>query len=136
MFFIIISGKIQLWLPNPEIDAVKHERKDLECELEHVLTELKEYDGVNLSSSIHNQETVRNLTSLKRRIEQKMIHLDESLKTFDEMVPKVVMEDRVGFGEKALLHDRGRAGTCVAIENTHLAVVTKESYKKFLLKSV
>ena len=51
------------------------------------------------------------------------------------MVPKVVMEDKIGFGEKALLHDRGRAGTCVAIENTHLAVVTKESYKKFQLKS-
>ena len=70
MFFIIISGKIQLWLPNPEIDAVKHERKDLESELEHVNSELKEYDGVNLSSSIHNQETVKNLTNLRRRIEQ------------------------------------------------------------------
>ena len=52
------------------------------------------------------------------------------------MVPKVVMEDKIGFGEKALLHDRGRAGTCVAIADTHLAVVTKDSYKKFLLKSV
>ena len=70
VFFIIISGKIQLWLPNPEIDAVKHEMKDLEREKEHVLSELKEYDGVNLSSSIHNQETVKNLTTLKRRIEQ------------------------------------------------------------------
>ena len=48
VFFIIISGKIQLWLPNPEIDAVKHERKDLECELEHVNAELKEFDGINM----------------------------------------------------------------------------------------
>ena len=55
VFFIIISGKIQLWLPNPEIDAVKHEKKDLEGELEHVNSELKEFDGINMQqTSMHN----------------------------------------------------------------------------------
>ena len=51
------------------------------------------------------------------------------------MVPKVIMTDNWGFGEKALMTEQGRAGTCVAKEDTHLAVVTKESYKKFLMKS-
>ena len=79
---------------------------------------------------------MKRLTILKRRIEQQIVALDENSKSLAEMVPKVIMEDKVGFGEKALLNDRGRAGTCVAFENTHLAVVTKESYKKFLQKSV
>ena len=48
VFFIIINGKIQLWLPNPEIDAIKHEKKDLEADLEQVIEELKDYDGFNL----------------------------------------------------------------------------------------
>ena len=51
------------------------------------------------------------------------------------MVPKIVLEDKCQFGERALLTDSGRAATCVTKVDTHLAVVTKESYKKFLMKS-
>ena len=72
----------------------------------------------------------------KNRIEGQMYQLDERLETLDGMVPKVVLSDKTGFGEKALLYNKGRAGTCIALEDTHLAVVTKESYKRFLLKSV
>ena len=33
VFYIIISGKVQVWLPNPEIEASKYARKDMEVEL-------------------------------------------------------------------------------------------------------
>ena len=52
------------------------------------------------------------------------------------MVPKVIIKGRESFGERALLYDKGRAGTCIAYEDTHLAVVTKGSYQRFLMKIV
>ena len=69
VFYVIISGQIQLWLPNPEIEAGKFAKKDLEAELEQVALELKEYDGVNLQASVHNQENVNRLNNQKKRLE-------------------------------------------------------------------
>ena len=72
---------------------------------------------------------------MKRKVEFDIADLTQKMESYDEMVPKVIMEDKIGFGEKALMTEQGRAGTCVAFADTHLAVVTKEAYKKFLMKS-
>ena len=96
---------------------------------------MKEYEGVDLKASVHNQENVTRLTNAKKKVEFEIADLVQKLENYDEMVPVVVMEDKAGFGEKALMTEQGRAGTCVAKEDTHLAVVTKEAYKKFLMKS-
>ena len=135
VFYVIIHGRIQLWLPNPEIEAGKFAKKDLEAELENLQHDMKEYEGVDLKASVHNQENVTRLTNAKKKVEFEIADLVQKLENYDEMVPVVVMEDKAGFGEKALMTEQGRAGTCVAKEDTHLAVVTKEAYKKFLMKS-
>ena len=54
VFYVIISGKIQLWLPNPEIEVSKYAKKDFETELEQIACELTEYEGVDLKASVHN----------------------------------------------------------------------------------
>ena len=72
---------------------------------------------------------------MKRKLEFEIAELNEKMEGLDEMVPVVVMGDKTGFGEKALMTEQGRAGTCVAKEDTHLAIVTKEAYKRFLMKS-
>ena len=134
VFYVIINGKIQLWLPNPEIEAGKYQKKDLEAELDDAHEELREYDGVDVKAQ-HNQDNVNRLNAKIKSLEYQIADLVQKIEEYDEMVPVVVMENRTGFGEKALMNDAGRAGTCVSKEDAHLAVVTKDSYKKFLMKS-
>ena len=38
------------------------------------------------------------------------------------------------FGDRAMIGKQGRAGTCVAIEDTYLAIITKKNFDRFLKK--
>ena len=44
-----------MWLPNPEIDAIKHEKKVIESELEEIKVEQKEYDGMNMQRALAHE---------------------------------------------------------------------------------
>lgn len=81
----------------------KYQIKDLNAELEQVQNELNEYEGVDLKASVHNQENVNRLINMKKRVEFDIADLTMRMEGYDEMVPKVIMEDRIGFGEKALM---------------------------------
>ena len=51
------------------------------------------------------------------------------------MIPMVEYTNGQGFGENSMLADKPRAGTAVTKADTHFAVVPKDGYKRFMLKS-
>ena len=96
---------------------------------------MDEYDGIDLSKAAVNQENVNRLNAQIRKIRFEMEELTDKISNLDEMIPMVHYSNGDGFGEKSLCSDQPRAGTAVTAADTHFAVVTKESYKKLLMKS-
>lgn len=42
--------------------------------------------------------------------------------------------DGICFGDRSMLLKTSRAGTCIAAQDTYLAIVTSKNYKRFLKK--
>ena len=59
---------------------------------------------------------------------------EKSAETVDKMIPFIVYESGMSFGDLALINNRPRGGTIVTLSDCYFAVITAESYEKLIKK--
>ena len=126
-FFIIMWGKVDLYLPNQAHKKFKSEISTLERQIK-IMENQKETYLKNLQRSKLQQIE---LEELQKEIKLSKLKLHFRMKEFCNMPSKLYqMSYGAGdsFGEKAFLERGTRAGTCIANEQSFCLTVQKDQY--------
>ena len=132
-FYVQLSGKSQLFLPNPERAAIKMQISDLVEKIEanqKIIKGIDSYKEVNVNQAIERQ----NMQRQTYRLEKESRELHEKLETLDELVPFLVYSGGMYFGELALIKKATRAGTIVTMTDCYFAVVNADAYERLMKK--
>ena len=134
-FYIMLSGKCDLYLPNPEIGAMRNKRKSIESEIDVVNKNISIIEAERVQNPTFLQDEYDKLRAKRQQLAEEAGKVTEAMGDLDEMIPRLTYTRRQSFGELSLLRGDPRAGTVVTKSDCHFAVVGAASYEKLIKKS-
>ena len=118
-FYILIHGKVQLLLPNPQIPQIQRN-----------INFYKNRISVERRSEELFEDNEKTIANMKKIIQE----LEEQLEKMPALTPTGVIDPVKAFGERSLLKDLPRAGSTKCLTECYFAIVSKDSYIKLLRK--
>ena len=133
-FYIVLSGKCQLYVPNPELLAKRHAVKDLNEKIKQLQKGVQQIDGSKDGMTIKASIEKLNIQSAIKRAKDEIRNIENRVQTLPDLAPILVYEAGMTFGELALIQKKGRSGTIVTLSDCHFAVINADTYEKMLKK--